>query len=361
MNKKRILSICIATYNRSEQLLTLVSNILKNKSQDFLVEITDNASTDDTVERLEQIKDERIIIHKNKINIGGASNIVKSIFNAQSKYALYCNDRDRLDSKKITDLVNILKKWEFSYIQLSEKNSNEKNIKITIFDKGENSLLNQAYTIHPTGIVYNCDLIRLNRFEIKDYIEWAGAEKYLRIAWDLICCGKSAQIDIGIWECPPHKFYMENISRYITEHNKNPEKLYFHPCERIRNMELIMKYLLQDSKYTYEITDDEKNALAINIATVFYGNIKYYKINASSVYEMAHYQVKRKWISTYELIYFYRLFNNAVILNMRKNKVGETTITKWEKRYGYNLLRLMKNSLFYDLIFIKRIIFRQKW
>ena len=61
----RLLSICIPTYNRASRVTALVKRILECESQEFLVEITDNASTDNTVRELSSISDERVVLYRN--------------------------------------------------------------------------------------------------------------------------------------------------------------------------------------------------------------------------------------------------------------------------------------------------------
>ena len=86
----RLLSICIPTYNRASRVTALVKRILECESQEFLVEITDNASTDNTVRELSSISDERVVLYRNEANQGGRFNMIQAVFHVKSRYALFC-------------------------------------------------------------------------------------------------------------------------------------------------------------------------------------------------------------------------------------------------------------------------------
>lgn len=79
--KRPVLSICIASYNKAGFTGKLVNTILGGCSNDKLnVVVVDNASTDDTVEKLSTITDSRFSLIRNDKNIGGAANMVRAIY-----------------------------------------------------------------------------------------------------------------------------------------------------------------------------------------------------------------------------------------------------------------------------------------
>ena len=68
MNKP-VLSICIPTYNRAELVYKRVNHILKYKGDDIEVVVSNNASTDNTLDLLSTINDSRLTVHSNSENI----------------------------------------------------------------------------------------------------------------------------------------------------------------------------------------------------------------------------------------------------------------------------------------------------
>ena len=360
MNNSKILSICIPTYNRGNRLISLISSLLECKSNEFEIEITDNASNDGTIDKIQQIQDERIIIHQNEKNIGGAANMIKSIFNVRNKYAFYCNDRDTINNEQLLKLIEFLKKNEFSYIKVLESKY-KTDVPIKIYKKGVDSIIHQNYTFHPTGCIFNCNMIRKMNFNPYEYIEWEGTEKYCRLAWDLMCYGNSATVEFGVWEYAHLEYYAYNISGFRKQQNKNRKSVYFHPAERTRNMKLIMHYLLKESKHLKIDNNEERGKVALSVIQEFYLNIPYYKYNTSSKYETLHYQIKPYFVSTVELLILYKRYYEETIEMMKYCDIEEKFIFKWKKDNGSRILLLIKKSLLYDIIFVKKMICCEKW
>ena len=94
-----ILSICIPTYNRAEQLKNNLTSICEQiHTDDVEIIVSDNASTDTTesVVRELQAHYPYIRYNRNKQNIGLDKNLLVSIENAHGQYCWYCSDDDRI-------------------------------------------------------------------------------------------------------------------------------------------------------------------------------------------------------------------------------------------------------------------------
>jgi glycosyltransferase involved in cell wall biosynthesis len=81
-----LVCICIPTYNSSKTIKKTLTSILNQKYKNIVVHISDNASTDNTIEIIETITDPRIKIHRNNKNIGGEGNFNRCIAIAEGKY-----------------------------------------------------------------------------------------------------------------------------------------------------------------------------------------------------------------------------------------------------------------------------------
>ena len=77
---EKILSVCIASYNKAEITTNLVTSLLTCKNPELEVVVVDNLSSDDTIAQLDRINDERLRVICNKINIGGTPNIAAALF-----------------------------------------------------------------------------------------------------------------------------------------------------------------------------------------------------------------------------------------------------------------------------------------
>ena len=106
-----LLSICIPTFNRAEQLDNCLNSILisqqKYKLHDFEVCISDNNSKDNTKSIIEKYRTKlNINYSENSENIGFAKNAMKVVDLAKGKYSWIIGDDDLV----LPDTFNILSK-----------------------------------------------------------------------------------------------------------------------------------------------------------------------------------------------------------------------------------------------------------
>lgn len=103
------LSFCIPTYNKADIIFDRVMRILQYSGNDIEVAVTDDGSTDNTYERLQQIQDDRFKYFRNTSNIGFARNVIKSMEHASGDYLMYLSDRDIVITDMIPALIQRLK------------------------------------------------------------------------------------------------------------------------------------------------------------------------------------------------------------------------------------------------------------
>lgn len=85
-NVSPLVCICIPTYNAAATIRETLASILAQTYTNLVVHVSDNASTDDTLKLIESIADQRIIIHRQKENIGAEGNFTNCIQLATGKY-----------------------------------------------------------------------------------------------------------------------------------------------------------------------------------------------------------------------------------------------------------------------------------
>ena len=102
------LSIIIPTYNRSDQLEKCLNSILISDDNDIEVIISDNASTDNTVEFLSKNQDKRVLVLRNEKNIGADRNLKKLVLSAHGEYVFIITDDSFLSETSIPDLKKII-------------------------------------------------------------------------------------------------------------------------------------------------------------------------------------------------------------------------------------------------------------
>ncbi len=159
MNKKPVLSICIPTYNRAALVYECVSGILKSKSEDIEVVVSDNASEDTTSLLLSKIKDDRFHYTRNKTNIGSV-NVINVLKLAQGSWLLLISDECRfLDIEQIPIMVNELNGYQNVSIVYYNVITNglkyirsEKNIR---YKKGVEAFCHAGKIAFIPGIIFN--------------------------------------------------------------------------------------------------------------------------------------------------------------------------------------------------------------
>jgi GT2 family glycosyltransferase len=105
------LSVCIVTYNSAEVIGSAVSSIKEHtKGIDYRIYISDNASGDNTIEKVAEIDDAKIIQNGGNIGFGKAHNAVIPLLD--SKYHAVVNPDIRLDCDVLTELCEYLDSHE---------------------------------------------------------------------------------------------------------------------------------------------------------------------------------------------------------------------------------------------------------
>jgi len=118
---KPILSFCIPTYNRAHVVTRAVKSILKYQGDDIEVVVSDNCSTDNTLEELNKINDKRLKVYSNGKNFGFNYNFLKVLEKSSGEYCFMLSDEDIVLTDKIFHLINLLKNNNYGLIISSLK------------------------------------------------------------------------------------------------------------------------------------------------------------------------------------------------------------------------------------------------
>lgn len=86
MSKRPLVSVIMSVYNEEEYIEKSLQSILNQTIQDFEVIIFDDCSTDDTVEIINNFKDNRIFLYQNAENQGLTKNLNQGLRLAKGEY-----------------------------------------------------------------------------------------------------------------------------------------------------------------------------------------------------------------------------------------------------------------------------------
>lgn len=129
MKKKPLLTVGIPTFNRKDWLKKAIESVLKQSYTDFILLISDNASSDGTEEMVKSFSDDRIRYFKNQTNIGAIANMNKIFELADTKYVSIFHDDDIMEPILLEEEVKILEEnndvaMVFSNIKLMDEEEN---------------------------------------------------------------------------------------------------------------------------------------------------------------------------------------------------------------------------------------------
>ena len=96
MQRKPLISVTIAAYNRAHLLPRAINSVLNQTYQNFELIIVDDCSTDNTKEVIKSFTDKRIIYHRHKKNKGYLAARNTGFDLAQGKYNCQLGDDDEL-------------------------------------------------------------------------------------------------------------------------------------------------------------------------------------------------------------------------------------------------------------------------
>lgn len=106
------ISVCIATFNGEKYIRDQISSILGQLSQGDEIIITDDGSTDNTLEILEDFKDPRIKIHQNKNRLGPVYNFENALSKASNQYIFLADQDDIWNERKIKTFKSYLSDYD---------------------------------------------------------------------------------------------------------------------------------------------------------------------------------------------------------------------------------------------------------
>lgn len=107
-NPSPLVCICIPTYNAAATIRETLASILAQTYTNLVIHVSDNASTDKTLEIVESMADPRMHIHCHEKNIGGEGNFTRCIQMATGKYTALFHADDIYEADMVAKQVAFL-------------------------------------------------------------------------------------------------------------------------------------------------------------------------------------------------------------------------------------------------------------
>ena len=109
MSNRVLVTIGIPTWNRSHYVLDAIASCLQQTYENLEIIVCDNASTDDTWEKLNALTDPRLRLIRQTSNVGGARNFNTCVREATGEFFLLLCDDDLLEPTAIEKLSKPLR------------------------------------------------------------------------------------------------------------------------------------------------------------------------------------------------------------------------------------------------------------
>lgn len=308
-----LLSICIPSYNRINELKKIVSELCKAQSYDFEIVIVDNASDYNVAEQLD-CKDKRLRIIQRKKSVGGFINTRDCLSYARGRFCFLCLDKDFIIAKMLDDFILCLKKNENVTCARCELNYDGIE-SYTIIKK--NLLLKYGYRDwHPSGLVFSKAIVDYDSIKGKKYID----DPFGYIMLFARCLSEGDML-----------FYKKHM--VLMESSKNADNIksfslsgdrgnvFFMPHNRIEQMATYLEHLNSlklDYKYYVKVIQSIYN-ITLEEITWKYKNLMRNKVVCS------HYRINTECITIKNII------NNVFLLQKNFFRVKEINISKLKK------------------------------
>lgn len=107
-NASPLVCICIPSYNAAATIRETLASILAQTYTNLVIHVSDNASTDKTLEIVESMPDSRVHVHRHEKNIGGEGNFTRCIQLAAGKYTAIFHADDIYEADMVAKQVAFL-------------------------------------------------------------------------------------------------------------------------------------------------------------------------------------------------------------------------------------------------------------
>lgn len=110
MADRPLFSICIPNHNYGQYIAGTIRSVLDQSFQDFEIVVCDNASTDDSVARVEAVGSDRVRLFRNRYNIGFAPNLQQVTRHARGEFVNLLSSDDQMKPGALEAYAEVIDK-----------------------------------------------------------------------------------------------------------------------------------------------------------------------------------------------------------------------------------------------------------
>lgn len=201
MKKNELVSVIIPTYNRSARILLSVKSVLNQTYSNIELIVVDDGSTDDTVQKLNKIHDDRLIVLQ-QTNQGACAARNLGIEHARGKYIAFNDSDDTWKKIKLEEQMEKLheKNADLVFCKLIMHKEKQMDVVPHDFNEGYLSPNSNVIGISTQTIMGKADIFKKNKFDI-EMPRLQDAELMIRlISKYKIYCIDEGLVNYGIWQ-----------------------------------------------------------------------------------------------------------------------------------------------------------------
>lgn len=239
-----VLSICIPTFNRAKVIKECVNKLLQYNNDDIEIVVSDDCSNDNTLEVLTSIRDDRLKVYENEMNLGASYNSHMCFMRASGKYSILISDEDDLNLEAVRRLISELNVSDMYsvYIVSGSRGPNDKLIyPDKEYNSGWEALRDLGFNIrYMTGVIFKTDLykLKIGNISFDDAPNIFSVYSFMYAMTVLFFEGTTKTSSI--------EYYSQNRFQQttITNNSKDtPDVFYFEPTDRIRQLKIWIRVL----------------------------------------------------------------------------------------------------------------------
>jgi glycosyltransferase involved in cell wall biosynthesis len=331
------LAVCLPLYNDEKKIAKVLDSLLSQTFKDFTIYVFDNNSTDNSLEIVKkyQKKDSRIVVFKNSINIGLASNFHRCLTIPGYEYITLKSGNDIVYPEYYERCIEILDKYKDTVLVYTNGTNASPECPIipydndNIWERLESIITNFCYG----NIIYGV----YRRSELDKVLPFKNLQGNDHIySFNLALIGKLRCVDEVLYE---RDVVSRTTSDYIRAcHSSIDNSALDETPLDVKNWEILMGYIdVVDNGYVPNINKDELRDFVIytmikrhkKIMKIQYNNLRKYmsRLDKAS-YKYFDYRKLRETIEYYMSQY------NAIKIHSiyKKIKAGIASIFNAENQ-----------------------------
>ena len=235
------LGFCITSFNRSHRTVGLVQELLRHSGDDVEIVVSDNCSSDSSVQDLRRIADPRLHVHTNDRNIGAVPNYMFALTLSRAEVLVFSTDKDYADHRGIEQLVEFLDEHREVLCGYCEMNLDVRAEDV-IHTAPEAALMHTAYlSRHPTGYFFRRNVLQMlpdrERFSRQETV---GNFPFEFMIAELALQGPTAVIKVPLFRSET----AQDTARVRSySYSQQQENLYFTPHQLSLTLDKYLRHL----------------------------------------------------------------------------------------------------------------------